>query len=158
MGLAPAIQHHFYFHIHQNTLHCVLDGRKDFIIYDVSTQYPHEFDLVKQKNGDLYSRIDIDLVNAYKYKLLHDLPWYWTTLRESDCLFIPAHTFYQVRAHGRTIALAIDMAPPDIRDDFVGDDCEKNPPVYVSLNKGQFSMAIRTKNHSKIASLNTLNR
>ena len=30
------------------------------------------------------------------------------------------------------------MAPPDIRDDFIGNDCEKNPPVYVSLNKGHF--------------------
>jgi lysine-specific demethylase 8 len=122
----------------QNTLHCVLDGRKDFIIYDTSNQYPHEFDLIKQSNGDLFSRIDVDLVNTYKYKRLHHLPWYWATLREGDCLFIPAYTFHQVRAHGRTIALSIDMAPPDIRDDFIGNDCEKNPPVYVSLNKGEF--------------------
>jgi lysine-specific demethylase 8 len=122
----------------QNTLHCVLDGRKDFIIFDVSNQYPHELDLVRQSNGDLFSRIDVDLVNAYKYKRLHNLPWYWATLREGDCLFIPAYTFHQVRAHGRTIALSIDMAPPDIRDDFLGDDCEKNPPIYVSLKRGQF--------------------
>lgn len=122
----------------QNTLHCVLDGRRDFIVLDVSTQYPDYFDLVRQPNGDIYSRIDVDLVNAYKYSQLHDLPWYWATLREGDCLFIPAFTFHQVRAHGRTIALSIDMAPPDIRDDFVGNDCEKNPPVYVSLDQGQF--------------------
>jgi hypothetical protein len=122
----------------QNTLHCVLDGRKDFIIYDVSNQYPHDFDLIRQPNGDLFSRIDVDLVNAYKYKRLHNVPWYWATLREGDCLFIPANIFHQVRAHGRTIALSIDMAPPDTRDDFIGNDCEKNPPVYVSLNKGQF--------------------
>ncbi|CAF4331920.1 unnamed protein product [Rotaria sp. Silwood2] len=122
----------------QNTLHCVLDGRKDFIIYDVSNQYPHDFDLIRQSNGDLYSRIDVDLVNAYKYKRLHNIPWYWATLREGDCLFIPAYIFHQVRAHGRTIALSIDMAPPDTRDDFIGNDCEKNPPIYVSLNKGQF--------------------
>ena len=122
----------------QNTLHCVLDGRKDFIIYDVSNQYPHEFDLIRQSNGALFSRIDVDLVNTYKYKRLHNLPWYWATLREGDCLFIPAYTFHQVRAHGRTIALSIDMAPPDTRDDFIGNDCEKNPPVYVSLDKGQF--------------------
>jgi len=122
----------------QNTLHCVLDGRKDFIIYDVSNQYPHELDLIRQSNGDLFSRIDVDLVNTYKYKLLHNLPWYWATLREGDCLFIPAYIFYQVRAHGRTISLSIDMAPSDSREDFIGNDCEKNPPVYVSLNKGQF--------------------
>ena len=122
----------------QNTLHCVLDGRKDFIIYDVSNQYPHDLDLLRQSNGDLFSRIDVDLVNTYKYKRLHVLPWYWATLREGDCLFIPAFTFYQVRAHGRTIALSIDMAPPDIREDFIGNDCEKNPPIYIPLNKGQF--------------------
>lgn len=122
----------------QNTLHCVLDGRKDFIIYDLSNQYPHELDLIRQPNGDLFSRIDVDLVNTYKYKRLHQLSWYWATLREGDCLFIPAYTFHQVRAHGRTIALTIDMAPPDVRDDFIGNDCEKNPPVYVSLNKGKF--------------------
>lgn len=122
----------------KNTLHCVLDGRKDFIIYDVSNQYPRELDLVRQPSGDLYSRIDVDLVNAYKYKRLHSLSWYWATLREGDCLFIPAYNFHQVRAHGRTIALSIDMASPDTRDDFIGTDCEKNPPIYVSLNKGQF--------------------
>ncbi|CAF1295184.1 unnamed protein product [Rotaria sordida] len=122
----------------QNTLHCVLDGRKDFIIYDFSNQSPRDFDLIRQTNGDLYSRIDVDLVNAYKYKCLHNIPWYWATLREGDCLFIPAYIFHQVRAHGRTIALSIDMAPPDTRDDFIGNDCEKNPPIYVSLNKGQF--------------------
>lgn len=122
----------------KNTLHCVLDGRKDFIIFDVSDQYPHDLDLVRQPNGDIYSRIDVDLVNAYKHKRLHDLPWYWATLREGDCLFIPAYTFHQMRAHGRTIALSIDMAPPDTREDFVGNDCEKNPPIYVPLNKGLF--------------------
>lgn len=122
----------------QNTLHCVLDGRKDFIIYDVSNQYPRDLDLLRQSNGDIFSRIDVDLVNAYKYKRLHSLPWYWATLREGDCLFIPAYNFHQVRAHGRTIALSIDMAPPDVRDDFIGDDCEKNPPVYVPLTQGHF--------------------
>ncbi|UJR21136.1 hypothetical protein I4U23_024235 [Adineta vaga] len=122
----------------QHTLHCVLDGRKDFIIYDISEQYPHEFDLLKQPNGDLFSRIDVDLVNAYKYKYLHQALWYWTTLREGDCLFIPAYTFHQVRAHGRTIALTIDMAPSDVREDFIDTDCEKNPPVYVSLNRAEF--------------------
>jgi lysine-specific demethylase 8 len=126
-------------HAHsQNTLHCVLDGRKDFIIYDVSNQYPHDLDLIRQSNGDLFSRIDVDLVNTYKYKRLHNLPWYWATLREGDCLFIPAYIFHQVRAHSRTIALSIDMAPPDTREDFIGNGCEKNPPVYVSLDKGQF--------------------
>ncbi|CAF3231282.1 unnamed protein product [Rotaria socialis] len=121
-----------------NTLHCVLDGRKDFIIFDVSNQYPNDLDLVRQSNGDLYSRIDVDLVNAYKYKRLHNLPWYWATLREGDCLFIPAYIFHQVRAHGRTIALSIDMSPIDTREDFNGNDCEKNPPIYVPLNKGKF--------------------
>ena len=122
----------------QNTLHCVLDGRRDFIILDHSKKYPDQLDLIRQSNGDIFSRIDVDLVNAYKYSSLHDLPWYWATLREGDCLFIPAYTFHQIRAHGRTIALSIDMAPPDVRDDFVGNDCEKNPPVYVSLDKGKF--------------------
>ena len=122
----------------QHTLHCVLDGRKDFIIYDVGNQYPHELDLVRQANGDIFSRIDVDLANTYKYKRLHTLPWYWATLREGDCLFIPADIFHQVRAHGRTIALSIDIAPPDVRDDFIGHDCEKNPPVYVPLTEGQF--------------------
>jgi hypothetical protein len=122
----------------KNTLHCVVDGRKDFIVYDFANQHPQDIDLVRQTNGDLFSRIDVDMVNTYKYKRLQSLPWYWATLREGDCLFIPAFTFYQMRAHGRTIALSIDMAPPDVRDDFIGDDCEKNPPVYVSLDKGQF--------------------
>ncbi|CAF1140745.1 unnamed protein product [Adineta steineri] len=122
----------------QNTLHCVLDGRKDFIIYDTSNKYPHELNLIKQSNGDLFSRIDVDLVNTYKHKYLHSLPWYWTTLYDGDCLFIPAYKFFQVRAHGRTIALSIDMAPPDIRNDFIGLDCERNPPIYISLDKGQF--------------------
>lgn len=122
----------------KNVLHCVVDGRKDFIIYDFGNQYPHEFDFVRQSNGDIFSRIDVDMANTYKYKRLHNSLWYWATLREGDCLFIPPLIFHQVRAHGRTIALSIDMAPPDIREDFFGDDCEKNPPVYVSLDKGRF--------------------
>ncbi|CAF1574951.1 unnamed protein product [Adineta ricciae] len=122
----------------QHTLHCVLDGRKDFIIYDLANHYPHEFNLVKQANGDLFSRIDVDLVNAYKYKYLHEAPWYWTTLREGDCLFVPAYKFHQIRAHGRTLALTIDFAPTNIREEFLGTDCEKNPPVYVPLSQAPF--------------------
>lgn len=122
----------------RDVLHCVLDGRKDFIILDTGKIYPNDFDLVKQNNSDVLSRIDVDMVNAYKYKSLHNLPWYWATLREGDCLFIPHGIFHQVRAHGRTIALSIDMAPPDVREDFDGNDCPKDPPVYVTLDKGLF--------------------
>ncbi|CAF0973021.1 unnamed protein product [Didymodactylos carnosus] len=121
----------------KDTIHCMIDGRKDFIILDHLDKIDG-LDLVPQSNGDLYSKIDVDMVNVFKYKRLNSIPWYWVTLREGDCLYIPTQVLHQVRAHGRTISVSIDIAQPDTREDFEDEGCEKNPPSYISLDNGEF--------------------
>lgn len=98
----------------EHNLHCVLDGRKDFILIpsdqfrtrpnwktliDLNETYPN--------SNEWYSKIDVDKVNVFKYKLLNTLVWYWATLRSGDCIFIPDDYLHQIRSHGRSVSTSV---------------------------------------------------
>lgn len=47
------------------------------------------------------------MVNAFKYKILHVVKWYWSSLRAGDCIFIPAGYLHQIRSYGRGISTSV---------------------------------------------------
>ena len=89
-----------------HNLHCVLDGRKDFIVIPskqfentkIEKTWRNLLDLHETfpNSGEWYSKINVDMVSAYKYKILQDVIWYWTSLRAGDCIFMPANFLHQV--------------------------------------------------------------
>jgi hypothetical protein len=101
----------------EHNLHCLLDGRKDFILIPIeqfnqmssTVDWRKSLDLheIYEHSNEWYSKIDVDMVNAYKYKLLSSVAWYWASLRAGDCIYIPANYLHQIRSHGRSISSSI---------------------------------------------------
>jgi hypothetical protein len=100
----------------EHNLHCLLDGRKDFILIPIeqfeqmiAIDWRTSLDLHEtfEHSNEWYSKIDVDMVNAYKYKLLGSVVWHWASLRAGDCIYIPANYLHQVRSHGRSISSSI---------------------------------------------------
>lgn len=54
-----------------------------------------------------YSKIDVDKVNAYKYRLVTEMKWYYSSLRAGDCIYIPGGYLHQIRSYGRSISTSI---------------------------------------------------
>ena len=101
----------------EHNLHCVLDGRKDFILIP-SEQFGSNSEWKKTlgmyetyaHSSEWYSKIDVNMVNAFKYDL-SKLVWYWALLRAGDCVYIPADYLHQVRSHGRSISSSVYFTP-----------------------------------------------
>nr|QDG00791.1 jmjC domain-containing protein 5 [Brachionus koreanus] len=108
----------------EHNLHCVLDGRKDFILIPSeqflsqknslkhekkNTDWRVKLDLFESYDGsnEWYSKIDVDKINAYKYKYLNSMKWYYSSVRTGDCIYIPANFLHQVRSHGRSLSSSI---------------------------------------------------
>ncbi|CAF0717189.1 unnamed protein product [Brachionus calyciflorus] len=110
----------------EHNLHCVLDGRKDFILIPNDqfvnptkkygqNQHKKKSDWRKElglnenylNSNEWYSKIDVDKVNAFKFKLLENMIWYYASLREGDCIYIPSNYLHQVRSHGRSLTTSI---------------------------------------------------
>ncbi|KAI0222815.1 Fibrinogen-like protein 1 [Lamellibrachia satsuma] len=94
-----------------HNLHCVLAGRKDFILIQ-----PKYKDKLAFHSENAYpeagsSEIDMDRINMFKYKSVSDVPWSWSTLWSGDCIYIPAGHLLQVRSHGRSISFTIHWFP-----------------------------------------------
>jgi hypothetical protein len=140
-----------------HNLHCVLDGRKDFILvptsqFDVTSKkskfnsknWRQELDLHESypHSGEWYSKINVDMVSAYKYKILQEMKWYWTSLRAGDCIYLPANHLHQARAHGRGIATSIYFTDLQIesgdkyesikKESF--NQCPAKAPLFESLD------------------------
>lgn len=58
-------------------------------------------------NLSRYSKIDVDKINAYKYRLVTEMKWYWSSLRAGDCIFLPSGWLHQIRSYGRGISTSI---------------------------------------------------
>lgn len=103
-------------------LHCVLSGRKDFILVDPKYKTSLSYHDKPPYVGSGYSDLDTDRINMFKHKSVADVPWIWSTLRAGDCIFVPAGHLHQVRSFGRSISSTNHFSPsPDI----VFDECEK---------------------------------
>lgn len=103
-------------------MHCVLDGRKDFILVPgdqfTSKDWRDELGLVETypHSNEWYSKINVDKVSAYKFKILQSMQWIWATLKAGDCIYLPASQLHQVRSHGRGIASSVYFTRMPVQD------------------------------------------
>ncbi|KAH3712264.1 uncharacterized protein LOC127856831 [Dreissena polymorpha] len=94
-----------------HNVHCVLDGRKDFILIEDQYQSVFNFEPTYPNSGSGHSPMDMDMINAYKNPKIAETPWVWSTLWQGDCIFVPAGYLHQVRAFGRSISYTVQFAP-----------------------------------------------
>ena len=147
----------------ENNLHCVLEGRKDFILMPTdqftsntvrnafdneeneSTPWRERLDLYETypHSSEWYSKIDVDMVNAFKYSALQKMIWYWSSLRAGDCIYIPGGYLHQVRSYGRSISSSVYFASyqTHLSRNFVDElktklfmECAPNSPSFTSMN------------------------
>ncbi|KAK3087063.1 hypothetical protein FSP39_001162 [Pinctada imbricata] len=136
-------------HSHEDhNLHCVLFGRKDFIIID--EKYKNNFDF-KEKYfhaGAGHSPLNMDMVNMFKYSNIKHTPWNHATLRQGDCLFLPAGYLHQVRSYGRGISFTVLFSPSN---EFDSSDCSRKDKdvkkADSSLADAEFVWAYRNGSH-----------
>ncbi|KAL8607664.1 hypothetical protein ACOMHN_039338 [Nucella lapillus] len=106
-------------HAHDDhNLHCVLFGRRDFILMD--GRYGHNFNFQTDFEGSMggHSKLDMEMVNAFKYKNIRMTPWTYSTLYAGDCILVPAGYLHQVRSYGRSLSLTVLFSPiPEFSDD-----------------------------------------
>jgi len=118
-----------------HNLHCLIDGRKDFIMYD--PKYKDRFDMeVDKMAGTGYSKIDSEMVNTYKYPQIGKTGWKWTTLKPGDCIFIPAGHLHQVRSFGRSLSVSTLWTPTKSFNDSECVDLDMDS--HVSMEDMQF--------------------
>jgi len=125
-------------HLHydaDHNLHCLITGRKDFIMYD--PKHMDRFDMkINKVEGTGYSKVDAEMVNVYKYPKIGKIGWKWTTLWPGDCIFIPAGHLHQVRSYGRSLSVTVLWTP---RKSFNDTGCENlNITESVSLKDLNF--------------------
>jgi lysine-specific demethylase 8 len=144
-----------------HNLHCVFDGRKDFILipkeqFETDNSLNDWKELLDLQETTLhssywYSKINVDMVNAYKYKILQNLVWNWASLRAGDCVYIPANYLHQQRSHGRGIATSIYLTllkttkTSNLNEvkTRAFESCEQNAPLFepISLFTNNFIWA-----------------
>lgn len=116
-------------HSHDDhNLHCVIFGRKDFIV--IENKYKDSFAFVEnyKNSGAGHSKLDMDMINMYKYKDIAGIPWTYATIQQGDCIVIPAGYLHQVRSYGRGISFSVLFAPSktfDSSDCHLGDESKK---------------------------------
>lgn len=114
-------------HSHDDhNLHCVLFGRKDFII--VEGKYKDTFEYVDRYHnaGSGYSKLDMDMINMFKNEDIANVPWTYATVQQGDCIFVPAGYLHQVRSYGRGLSFSILFSPSLT---FDSSDCKLIPEV-----------------------------
>ncbi|KAL4217847.1 hypothetical protein ACF0H5_022586 [Mactra antiquata] len=105
-----------------HNLHCVIDGRKDFILIDPQYKENFKFQETYENSGSGHSAMDMDMINMFKFSKIAQTPWYWSTLWQGDCIYVPAGYLHQVRSFGRGISYTVQFAPVK---DFDSTDCKK---------------------------------
>lgn len=116
-------------------LHCVLFGRRDFIL--VEQQHRKAFDFEEDFLGSLggHSNMNTEMVNAFKFKSILRTPWVWSSLYPGDCVFVPAGYIHQVRSYGRSISTTIEFAP---LTSFDNTGCTLTEEEFVPLSNASF--------------------
>jgi len=107
-----------------HNLHCLLAGRKDFIMINnnLTTQTNLYFKRKDPGVGSGFSFLDPDTIDMNKFPKISKVPWTYATLYPGDCIYIPSVYIHQVRGYGRTIAITT-LFTADVGDNFNGDDC-----------------------------------
>ncbi|XP_033099082.1 bifunctional peptidase and arginyl-hydroxylase JMJD5-like [Anneissia japonica] len=124
-----------------HNIHCLLDGRKDFIF--IHPKYSKFLEMADKSPdaGSGYSVIDVEMINMFKYSGFAKVPWTWTTIWPGDCVFIPSGYFHQVRSYGRSMSYAILFTTePNFNDSDCSDDFPYTSldqvPVFWTYKKG----------------------
>lgn len=123
---------------HEETLLCLLDGRKDIIFIEPDqNKYLQEFSVVDDIMGYTRLTTDADHINMFTEARIGRIGWKWATLRGGDCVYIPANQFHHIRSHGRALALSYHWEPLQLKDTSEFSDCSipddgsfETKPVY----------------------------
>jgi len=120
-------------HAHaDHDLHCVLAGRKDFIVIHAEHKSKVKWVESEAHPGAGYSSLDMEMINAYKDKGLISANWHWSTLHAGDCIYIPAGYMHQVRSFGRSFSSTMTWAPTQevTFEDCQGQNLEQPLPLH----------------------------
>ncbi|KAJ8299861.1 hypothetical protein KUTeg_022608 [Tegillarca granosa] len=71
----------------QDNINCLLDGKKDLILFD--KKYKPLIEADGWNVDGSYSDIDVDAVDMYKFPNINKFPWYQVNLTKGDCFYIP---------------------------------------------------------------------
>ncbi|XP_039272410.1 bifunctional peptidase and arginyl-hydroxylase JMJD5-like [Styela clava] len=118
-----------------HNMHCLVSGRKDFILYEPEHVDIFDFEHDYQE-GRGESKIDPEMVNMYEHPKISKTPWTWTTLKPGDCVFIPAGHLHQVRSYGRSLSFSTLWTP---QKEFNDTGCaEADIERYTTMNELYF--------------------
>ncbi|XP_071479213.1 tRNA wybutosine-synthesizing protein 5-like [Diadema antillarum] len=100
-----------------HNLHCLLAGRKNFIM--IHPKFAKYLEMADKSSfvGSGYSTLDVDMINMFKYPDVAKVQWTWATLDPGDCIYLPAGYLHQVRAQGRSISGTILFTSQPTFDD-----------------------------------------
>lgn len=113
-----------------HNLHCLLAGRKDFVMIDPI--YYEELYMVEKGPlvGSGFSQVDVDMINMFKHGNVAKAKWTWATLWPGDCIYIPAGYIHQVRSYGRSISATTLFTS---YDEFDAESCKGHEFPYTSM-------------------------
>ena len=96
---------------HEETLICLVDGRKDILVLDSE----HE-KLIGETEEDLVMRwtrvmADPEHINMFTHNKLGRSSLKWTTLWPGDCMYVPTKRYHHIRSWGRAVAFSFHWKP-----------------------------------------------
>lgn len=119
-----------------HNLHCLVAGRKDFIMIEEKYYGDLYFFEKKPDSGSSFSGIDPNKIDLKKYPNVANVPWTYATLMPGDCIYIPAEYIHQVRSYNRTISATILFTSgPSPLAPFDPKGCEKETFDYTALSE-----------------------
>jgi hypothetical protein len=159
-----------------HNIHCVFDGREDFIIipqeqFEKSRGLKNWDSLLDLEETEAhssywYSKINVDMVNAYKYKILQNLVWNWASLRAGDCIYLPGNYLHQIRSYGRKIATSIYFTTLHVKESHnlerlkqdAFTKCSLNAPLFESMKMfSKYYLWTHKNGQRQLNELETLN-
>ncbi|XP_078676600.1 uncharacterized protein LOC144913655 [Branchiostoma floridae x Branchiostoma belcheri] len=130
-----------------HNLHCLVSGRKDFIMVEAKYEDLLDVDVKRRYSGSSFSHLDMDRIDLLAHPQVADVPWTWATLLGGDCIFIPSGYFHQVRSYGRSVAATIMWDP--VNQFNTSEDCtEAEIDKYTSLSEVRVQWTYRKGDRS----------
>lgn len=119
-----------------HNLHCLVAGRKDFIMMEKKYYTDLYFLEKNQHSGSGFSEVDPNKINLFENPSVANVPWTYATLLPGDCIYIPAEYIHQVRSYNRTISATILFTPgPLVGAPFEPTGCDREHFEYTPLSE-----------------------
>nr|XP_026696217.1 uncharacterized protein LOC100184694 isoform X2 [Ciona intestinalis] len=119
-------------HDADNIFHCLVTGRKDWILINADQRAKIDMVLQRSNAGSGFSHLNVDNVDLFEHHELSQVPWEYATLYAGDCLYLPSQYTHQVRSYNRSISSTFLSFP---RDTFDDSDCsDVDLDSYLSLD------------------------